>query len=154
MTCELFCHAAPATPQPKSPPHPHATYIFDGCNLQPLPQLYYIHVVPHLKLRISAFFLCHLLNQSKMDFLGQKIIAKKLHFVSLTMYCKHIASLNQNGFACTLQLHIAHRNLQPHITTCELRPHLRKSCFGNYLVVSKKFENFFIFCGFLRIYDL
>jgi len=138
MTCELFCHAAPATPQPKSPPHPHATYIFDGCNLQPLPQLYYIHVVPHLKLKISAFFLYHLLNQSKMNFLGQKIIAKKLHFVSLKMNCKHIASFN----------------LQPHIAICELRPHLRKSCFGNYLVVSKKFENFFIFCGFLRIYDL
>ena len=40
MTCYLFWVAAPASPQPKIPPHPqpHATCIFDGRNSQP--QLY------------------------------------------------------------------------------------------------------------------
>ena len=36
MTCDLFWVSAPATPQPKIPPHsqPHATCYFDGCNLR------------------------------------------------------------------------------------------------------------------------
>jgi len=44
MTCYLFWVAAPATPQPKIPPHPQprATCLFDGRNSQAQAQLYQI----------------------------------------------------------------------------------------------------------------
>ena len=44
MTCYLFSVAAPATPQPKIPPHPQlrATCFFDGRNSHPHPQLFKI----------------------------------------------------------------------------------------------------------------
>ena len=44
MTCYLVWVVAPATPQPKIPPHPlpRATCFFDGRNSQPQPQLYKI----------------------------------------------------------------------------------------------------------------
>ena len=62
MTCYLFWVAAPATPQPKIPPHlqPRATCFFDGRNLQAQPQLYQIlvliFILSTIKLVKNGFF--------------------------------------------------------------------------------------------------
>ena len=62
MTCYLFWVAAPATPQPKIPPHPQsrATCFFDGRNSQAQPQLYQIlalvFILSFSKLVTNGFF--------------------------------------------------------------------------------------------------
>ena len=55
MTCYLFWVAAPATPQPKTPPHPQppATCFFDGRNLQAQRQLYQILALIYILLSIK-----------------------------------------------------------------------------------------------------
>ena len=76
MTCYLFWVAAPATPQPKNPPHvqPRATCFFDGRNLQP--QLYWINIVLHIKACNFSFnfhFIIYWISQNWI-FWGLKLL--------------------------------------------------------------------------------
>ena len=144
MTCYLFWVAAPATPQPKIPPHPQprATCFFDGRNSQAQPQLYQIlvliFILSSIKLVKKGFFkVKKLLKGSIFELQNCNKCLKKghsnlhsLHYCwktcevaiahrNLKMHRTHAhRKFQQNGFAP------AHRNLLPHIATRNLLSHI------------------------------
>ena len=147
MTCYRFWVAAPATPQPKIPPHPQpcANCFFDGRNSQAQPQLYQIlvliFILSSIKSVKNGFFWvkicfkflkgsifelqnCNVHQKKGHSYFTSYIIAEKRaklgsHIASLKMHRTHAhRKFQQNGFAP------AHHNLLPHIATRNLLSHI------------------------------
>ena len=157
MTCYLFWVAAPATPQTEIPPHPQprATCISDGRNsqAQAQPQLYLIHILPHIKAcnfsfsfysiiywmsQKWIFWVKNCFNCQNPQFLSYRIVIyikrKGILILNLALLLKNVRSCNRTSqaYKFTARTHIAsfnqngfaHRNLLPHIATRNLRSHI------------------------------
>ena len=124
MTCDLFCLAALATPQPKSCPQPQppATCFFDGNFII---QKYLIENF------ILDFFACEKLLKSpifelqNLTYTKRKQISIVSSFIIAKKMCDIVVALRKPENARTYIASYYQNEFHKHIATCDHTSHLR-----------------------------